>query len=143
MAKSSKIDLSKRRLRSAVSNGTRVLADVDHRGPEMRRLKDLLSDHVSDLGGSDNVTHAEKLLASRASMIALLCEMSERTFIKNQLKVHPRELETYLHSVGNLNRVLVTLGLKRRAKPVLSLKEYLATRESGSIEEVETEEVME
>src|SRR5690348_12784194 len=102
MAKRTKVDISKARLRSAISNGKHVLADVDHRGPEMRRLKDLLADHVSDLGGPDQITHAEKLLASRASMIAVLCEMSERTFITNKLKVHPRELEAYLHAVGNL-----------------------------------------
>lgn len=84
MAERTKVEISRRKLRSAISNGKHVLADVDHRGPEMRRLKDLLSDHISDLGGPDQITHAEKLLAGRASMIALLCEMSERTFITNQ-----------------------------------------------------------
>lgn len=31
--------------------------------------------------------------------------------------------------VGNLNRLLVTLGLARRSKPVQSLNDYLASRE--------------
>ena len=75
MPKRAKADLTKAKVRSAIKNGSRILSAVDHRSLQMRRLRDLLSDHVSDLGGPDLITHSEKLLASRASMIALLCEI--------------------------------------------------------------------
>jgi hypothetical protein len=134
MAKRSKVDLSKRKLRSAISNGSYLLDNVDHRGAEMRRLRDLLSDHLSDLGGSDRCSHAEKLLASRASMVTLLCEMQEQGFARAKFNVTPRQLACYLHACGNLTRILQTLGLQRRAKPIGPtlgdlLREDLAERE--------------
>jgi hypothetical protein len=141
MAKRVKVDLTKARLRSAISNGKHVLADIDHRSASMRRLKDLLSDHISDLSGSDQISHAERLLASRASMIALLCEMSEQEFARAKFNVSPRQLACYLHACGNLTRILQTLGMQRRAKPILTLDQYLATRECDSIEEEEAQEV--
>jgi hypothetical protein len=125
MAKRSKTAITKSKVRSAISNGKHVLSNVDHRSLEMRRLRDLLADHVSDLGS--DISHSEKLLASRASMIALLCEMTERTFIERKLRVSSRQLASYLHCVGNLNRVLLSLGLKRRQRDIsLSVDDYLA-----------------
>jgi hypothetical protein len=49
-------DITLRRLRSAISNGSSLLADCDHRSAWMRRLKDLIADHVSDLGGAEALT---------------------------------------------------------------------------------------
>jgi hypothetical protein len=128
MSKRSKTAITKSKVRSAISNGKHVLSNVDHRSLEMRRLRDLLADHVSDLGS--DISHSEKLLASRASMIALLCEMTERTFIEKKLRVSDREVACYLHAVGNLNRVLVTLGLKRRQRDITpTVDEYLREQE--------------
>ena len=95
----------------------------------MRRLRDLLSDHTSDLGGQDQITHSQRVLVSRASMIALLCEMQEARFMANPDKIPPTELTSYLHAVGNLNRVLLSLGLRRRPKDVTpTLDQYLKRR---------------
>jgi hypothetical protein len=140
MSKRTKVDLSKTRLRSAITNGKHVLADVDHRGGEMRRLRDLVAGHISDLGGSDQCSHSERILVSKASMICLLTEMQEQQFARAKFEISPRQLACYLHAVGNLNRVLVTLGLQRRAKPVMSLDQYLKGKEeSESNEEEETD----
>lgn len=123
-----KVTLTKARLRSAISNGRYRLAKVDHRGPEMRRLKDLVTDHLSDLGGIDNASHAERLLVSRASMLALLAEMQEKGFILSRLMVKPEEVELYTRTVNTLRRTCQALGLQRRQKDITpDLKTYLAT----------------
>ena len=47
-------DPTLRNVRSALSNGSRLLlGDVDERGPWCRRLRDLIADQTSDLGGAD------------------------------------------------------------------------------------------
>ena len=73
-------DLSQTKLRSAISNGSQLLADLDHRCGWARRFRDLLDDHVADLGGQDALSHAEQLLVRRASMLALQCELLEQKF---------------------------------------------------------------
>jgi hypothetical protein len=131
MQRRSKIALSKSKLRSAISNGKHILTDVDHRGFEMRRLRDLISDHLSDLGGTDQCSHAERILASKASMICLLTEMQEREFARVKFNVSPRQLACYLHACGNLTRILQTLGLQRRQRDITSVDQYLREREQA------------
>jgi hypothetical protein len=45
-----------------------------------RRLADLVGDHISDLGGDDNLSTAELVLVKRASMINRQLEMLECKF---------------------------------------------------------------
>jgi hypothetical protein len=52
-------DLAMARLRSAISNGSHLLHDLDHRGAWARRLKDLIAGSISDLGGIDAVSEHE------------------------------------------------------------------------------------
>jgi hypothetical protein len=134
-----KIPLSKARLRSAISNGRFLLRDVDGRGPEMRRLRDLLESHVSDLGGEDNISHSERVLVGRASMLTVLTEMMEQQFAQQRMKVKPADLDNYQRIVSCLRRVFETLGLQRRAKAVPTIEEYIATktREKEELEAAE------
>jgi hypothetical protein len=121
-----KVALTKSRVRSMISNGTCLLSpEIDQRGPLVRRLKDLINDHVSDLGGTDNISHSERALVHRASMMVLLAETIETKFILSDLKIKPYELTDYVKAVGALRRVLATLGLQRRAKSIPSLKDYI------------------
>ena len=128
MASNRKVVLSKSRVRSAVTNGSHVLNDVDHRIGEMRRLRDCVAASVSDLGGPDNVSHAERVLIGRASMLTVLVEMMEQGFARNRMKVTSVDLDQYQRAVSCLRRVLETLGLQRRAKPIPSLSDYLEGR---------------
>src|SRR5262249_57347769 len=68
-------EVTLRKLRSAITNGSSVLTDIDHRSAWMRRLRDLIQLHLSDLGGDDNVSEAERSLVRRASMLELQCEL--------------------------------------------------------------------
>jgi hypothetical protein len=47
-------------LRAAKTNGTRLLENCDHRSARMRRFRDLIGMHVSDLGGEDACSSAEQ-----------------------------------------------------------------------------------
>jgi len=55
--------------RSRVSNGSSILPGVDGRSVWARRLRDLISLHLSDLGGDVAVSEAERsiIVASAAS----------------------------------------------------------------------------
>jgi hypothetical protein len=106
-------------LRSAVSNGSRLLPDLDHRSGWARRLRDLISDHVSDLGGEDQVSSAEAVLVRRAAMLTLQLElMEQRWAANNDGEAGPKSLMMYQRGVNTLRRTLETLGLSRRARDI-------------------------
>jgi hypothetical protein len=109
-----RFELSPKKLRSAITNGAKVLAGLDHRGAWARRLKDLIAGHLSDLGGIDNVSEAEKVLIRRSAMLALQCELMEQRFAKNENgEASARQIESYQRATNTLRRCLVSLGLKR------------------------------
>ncbi len=56
--------LTQAKLRSALSNGSTLIEGVDHRDTWVRRLRDLVTDHVSDRGGMDDVSASEMVLIS-------------------------------------------------------------------------------
>jgi hypothetical protein len=46
--------------RSRVANGSALLPGVDGRSAWVRRCKELIADHLADLGGEDNCSAAER-----------------------------------------------------------------------------------
>jgi hypothetical protein len=130
-------DLTATKLRSALTNGSAILRDVDHRLPWMRRLRDLLAAHESDLGGRDNISEAERSLIRRASMLELQCELMEHKFALADGEATTAQLNLYSTTTNTLRRLLQALGLHRRARdvtPVPSLREYLAQRQLDAAE---------
>jgi hypothetical protein len=125
-------DLTLSRVRSAITNGSSLLADVDHRSAWMRRLRDLVAAHVSDLGGEAALSAAERVLVRRASMLCLQCEMMENRWNENNGEASPKSLETYQRVVGALRRTLEALGLERRARDIDIVRER-EDREAGLI----------
>jgi hypothetical protein len=115
--------LSLRRVRSALSNGTTLIAgeDADGRSGWMRRLRDIVHQHVADLGGEANISHSEHVLLNRASMLVLQLEMIEATFAKNNGMASADQLNSYQRLVNTLRRTLETLGLQRRSKDITPL----------------------
>src|SRR5688572_12843031 len=110
---------SLRKVRSAISNGSSLLPEIDHRSAWMRRLRDLIADHVSDLGGEAEVSASEMLLVRRAAMLALQLELQEQIWAKERDgQAGPKSLDLYLRATGTLRRTLESLGLKRRLKDV-------------------------
>ncbi len=119
-------------IRSAITNGSHVLAEVDHRSALMRRLRDLIALHTSDLGGADLVSESEQRLIRRAAMLTLQLEMLDSKFAAADALAGERDLDLYQKLSNTLRRLLTSLGLQRRAKTVTpSLDEYLASRSAA------------
>ena len=73
-----KADLSLTRVRSAITNGSALLADVDHRSGWMRRLRDIIKAHEADAGGPDILSEGQRAIIRRAALLQLQLEMMER-----------------------------------------------------------------
>jgi hypothetical protein len=122
------VEGSKGRQRSRVTNGSALLPGVDGRSAWVRRCKDILEAHLSDLGGEDNTSAAERSLIRRAAVITTELEMMEARFAAAG-HADPTELDLYQRTAGNLRRLLEAIGLQRRAKPLPDLDTFLEMRE--------------
>jgi hypothetical protein len=113
-----RLDVTLRKLRSSISNGSSLLVDVDHRSAWMRRLRDLIADHIRDHGGDEMVSGAERILIRRAAMLTLQCEMMEARWSENEGEASAKQIDVYQRTANTLRRLLATLGLERRARDV-------------------------
>lgn len=116
---------SKSTARSRISNGSAILPGVDGRSTWVRRLRDLIQLHISDLGGNDSISEAERSIVRRAATLTVELERMESNFaIAGEAK--PADLDLYQRTAGNLRRLLECLGLDRRPHDVTpSLEKYL------------------
>ena len=121
------VDITQRKVRAALSNGTSLmLRDVDGRLAWARRLRDLVADHTSDLGGDDNISASERVLLKRAAMLTLQLEMLECRFAEQDGMATTLQLNDYQRALNTCRRVFEALGLRRRARDVTpSLGEIL------------------
>ena len=120
----SQVDPPKDRQRSSVTNGSKLLAGIDGRSGWVRRCKDVIAAHLSDipdptadLGGEDNVSAAERSLIRRAAVLTTELERLEVTFATAG-EANPEALDLYGRTSGNLRRLLEAVGLQRRAREV-------------------------
>ena len=106
--------------RSSITNGSALLHDVDGRSATMRRLRDIVQAHVSDLGGADQLSEGQIALLRRAALLQLQTEMLETKFEVNEGAASRDELETYQRISNTLRRLLESLNLHtgRRARDV-------------------------
>jgi hypothetical protein len=104
--------------RSRVGNGSALLSgDVDQRSVWCRRLKELISDHIGDLGGEANTSVAERSIVRRASTLEVELELLECRFAQDG-QASALDLDLYQRCSGNLRRLLEAVGLQRRARDV-------------------------
>ena len=115
-------------VRSRATNGSSLFAQGgDNRSAWARRLRDVLELHVSDLGGSDAISEAEKSIARRASVLTVELERIEAAFAEG--KGEPGTLDLYQRTTNTLRRTLEAVGLERRQKDVTpSLQQYIASK---------------
>ena len=79
--------------RARITNGTSLLPTVDGRCLWARRYRDLLSLHLSDLGGESACSEAEKALTRRAACLIVELERLEDLFATGEAT--PQQLELY------------------------------------------------
>jgi hypothetical protein len=98
-----------------------------------RRLRDLIAAFVSDLGGMDVCSEAERALVRRASVMVLQLEMLEASWSQNGGAASEKSLIVYQRTASALRRILRDVGLKRRAKDVttVSLDAIMQERPDG------------
>lgn len=122
-------DLNPSRLRSALTNGSRlVLADIDERSPWCRRLRDLLRAYAADLGGDDHLSEGQRAIIKRAAMLTLQLEMLESRFVENEGAATVKQLAEYQRASSSLRRLIESLGLHtgRRTRDVTPTIDDLA-----------------
>jgi hypothetical protein len=131
-ASAEKPDSRHPRQRSRVGKGHKLIAGCDGRGLWVRRLKDLLAEAISDMGGVDNTSAAERHIIRRACVMIVELERLEGKFAQAG-EVSVDDLDCYGRTAGNMRRLLESVGLQRRARDVTpDPLEYAARREHTS-----------
>jgi hypothetical protein len=102
---------------SRVTNGSALLPGIDNRGAWTRRCKDLIALHLSDLGGAQNTSAAERSLVRRVAVLTVELESLEAKFAQAGAS-SADDLDLYQRTAGNLRRLLEAVGLKRRPREV-------------------------
>lgn len=104
------------KLRSATTNGNRAFVlGGDGRGAWVRRWKDLVELHVSDLGGAEACSEAQLSLCRRIATTEVEIERLEAKMSEGDDTV---DLDLFNRLAGNLRRMSELIGIKRAAKPV-------------------------
>src|SRR5262245_3650089 len=117
-------------------NTARLLGfeDLDRRTAAYREAKKLIGAFESDLGGATELTAAERQLVQRAAVLgSILTELELRWFRGER----PYDLLGYCTVVNAQRRTLETIGLRRRARDVTRLANYVTNAPSNYVEAVE------
>ena len=109
--------------RSRVTNGSALLPGVDGRSVWARRLRDVSDAIIGDLGGSDMLSEAQRSIVRRAATLTVELERMERNFALGYAKAE--DIDLYQRAANTLKRLLMAVGLKRRARPVSGLPRLL------------------
>jgi hypothetical protein len=114
--------------RSAITNGTRLLEDVDGRSAWMRRFRDVTSQHELDLGGQDILSEGQRAIIRRAALLQCWLESTESKIAQADGEASVKTIETYQRTSGALRRLLESLGLHqgRKARDVTpTVRDYV------------------
>ena len=114
------------RIRSAVSNGTRLLVGVDGRSALARRFRDLIAELTAEAGGREGLSAAECSAIRQAAAMMLRAEQVQAAIVKGEF-VDNDEL---IRLSGEARRVLAALRKRADAKPHIPLRDRLAAEAS-------------
>jgi hypothetical protein len=98
--------------------------DLDWRSPMGIQVMSELLTLAQDLGGWDELSRMEQILVERATFLSLKVSEFETAMLAGE----PTKLDAGVHSnyCNVLSGILSKLGLKRRSKPVRSLREVMS-----------------
>lgn len=111
----------------ATNDPTAFLGDVDGRSREARRFRDVSVGLVQQLGGTDMISAAELHLIRRAAALIVHAELLETRMANGGSLA----LDEHTKLANTLRRLLLSLGLRPRPKPVETLDE-LVQRKYGT-----------
>jgi len=104
----------KDRQKSRITNGSALLPGVDGRSPWVRRCKDILAAHLSDI---PDASAAERSIIRRSAVLTTELERLEVRFATAG-EASGAEIDLYARVSANLRRLLEAVGLQRRAREV-------------------------
>ena len=123
MAHRERFDISRSKLRSAISNGRSLLTGIDARSAPARRYRDVSDAIAQDLGGHNFLTQGQLHLIRSAAGLVVLREHLDAKVLSDE-RIDTTE---YTRIVNSLRRVLTTLGLDRVPRDVTpDLKTYIS-----------------
>jgi hypothetical protein len=115
------------KLRSKLSNGSKLLPMTDGRSATARRFKDLVEDIAADLGGKDHLSEGQRQLIRRAAMLSAESERMEALAARGEAGF---DIDLYGMICDRLGRLFGRLGLERKSKDVTpDLRSYLASKD--------------
>jgi hypothetical protein len=88
--------------KSRITNGA-LLSGTDGRSAWVRRCKDVIGAHLSDLGGEANTSAAERSLVRRASVLTVELERLEARFALAG-EADADQIDLYARTAGSLRR---------------------------------------
>src|SRR5277367_6473666 len=97
------------RLRSRVSNGSKMVAGVDGRSVEARRYRDITMALADDLGGASHLTTAQGALVRQAAAMIVQSEKLQGEVLRGEVV----DCEQLTRLANAATRILSRLGLKR------------------------------
>jgi len=103
------------------------LADLDGRTAFARDLRQREASVIADLGGEGAVSYIEKSLVRRGLFLETLVRRTEARIASGET-LEDDELGRFVQAGNALLGVWKSLGLKRRARDVPSLHDYLRER---------------
>ena len=108
--------------RSRITNGKLLPGIVDERSAWVRRCKDVIASHLSDI---PDATAAERSIIRRASVLTVELERLEAKFAVAG-EATSDDLDLYQRMTNTLRRSLEAIGLQRRPRDVtLSLADIM------------------
>jgi hypothetical protein len=114
------------KLRSRVTNGSKMIAGVDGRSAEARRYRDLAMSFADDLGGAAVLTEAQRTLVFQAAALVVQSEALNGAMIRGESV----DVEQQTRVANALGRTLNRLGIRKRPSPAPTIAEYLAARKA-------------
>ncbi len=112
-------------LRSAISNGTKLLAGVDGRRASARRFRDLVSDLGAELGGLASLSTADVGLLRQAAAMTMSAESLQAAIVRGETV----DADALVRLSSEARRVIMTLRRHARPakQPISALADYLAS----------------
>ena len=102
-----------------------LLLGIDARSRNFGRFYEIVSAHLSDLGGESNTSAAERSIIRRIGALTVQLEALESKFDTPGAS-DKGDVDLYIRGAGGLRRLLQSIGLERRSKDVSpSLDRYL------------------
>ncbi len=105
-----------RTVRSRITNGKDLLANVDGRTADARRYRDLCMSLADDLGGASALTEAQRALVRQAAAMIVQSEKLQSAVLRGELV----DVEQLTRLANAATRILSRLGIKRAVREPMS-----------------------